>query len=513
MEPGHRLAGRYRLSRPAAGGAAVPRASDGPLDGAGARRVLSAVLPAAQWQGHDEVLGRPVGVRVMPADDPVADAVLDAARRAATLDDPRFVAVLDADRSEGLAYVVTEWVEARDLTALLSSGPLTDLEAQGLAAELARALAAAHRAGLTHGRLLPESVLVTDAGRLKVAGLAVSAAAHGAAPGDPHEEDVRGAGAVLYAALTGRWPLPGTWGATSLPPAPLAGGEVCTPRQVRAAVPADLDEVACRALGVHLRRDGLALSSLDDLAALLPPVGAGADSATGPLPVVPTDPGLPLLSAPPGGRSTARRALSLAVGCVLAGATSLLGYQVVTGLPDAQPPEAPSPRAPAPSAAASLPAGALPAGLSLPVREVTAFDPQGDGTEHDDRAQLAVDGDAGTSWTTQLYYNDPLGGLKDGVGLVVDLGAQRSVGAVTLELDGQGSDVELRAAPADDDAEPPEDPEDFRPVARTVGAAGRTTLSPERAVDARYLLVWFTDLPAVGEAEFRGGVAELAVRS
>ena len=171
----------------------------------------------------------------MATDDPCADDVLEAARAAAALDDPRFLAVLDADRWEGLAYVVCEWVEARDLTQLLGAGPLNDLEAQGLAAEVSRALAIAHAAGLAHGRLLPESVLVSDAGRLKIAGLGVAAVIHPPEHegGDPYLEDVRGAGGILYACMTGRWPLSETWAATSLPPRRSSTGD--RPRPARCA--------------------------------------------------------------------------------------------------------------------------------------------------------------------------------------------------------------------------------------------------------------------------------------
>src|SRR5207244_711896 len=51
---------------------------------------------------------------------------------------------------------------------------------------------------------------------------------------------------------TGYWPGAGQ---TSLPAAPRCGDRVCRPRQVRAAIPAGLDEVACRALPAHAGPD------------------------------------------------------------------------------------------------------------------------------------------------------------------------------------------------------------------------------------------------------------------
>jgi hypothetical protein len=77
-------------------------------------------------------------------------------------------------------------------------------------------------------------------------------------PTDPAALDAAGIGAVLYAALTARWPLEA---ATALPAAPYVDGHLCSPRQVRAGVPADLDDIACRALAGMPRRGGAPLRS------------------------------------------------------------------------------------------------------------------------------------------------------------------------------------------------------------------------------------------------------------
>ena len=57
------------------------------------------------------------------------------------------------------------------------------------------------------------------------------------------------------------------------------------------------------------------------------------------------------------------------------------------------------------------------------------FDPEADPPEENpDEAPNAIDGDAATSWTTSTYRGDPaLGGLKPGVGLMVDLGKDQEV--------------------------------------------------------------------------------------
>src|SRR4029079_11798284 len=74
----------------------------------------------------------------------------------------------------------------------------------------------------------------------------------------------------------------------------------------------------------------------------------------------------------------------------------------------------------------------------------TDLDPQGDGEENSDEAAAAVDGDQNTSWTT-LTYKQQLGpgGLKRGVGLVVDLGQSSAVRRVDLTLVGQPTALSL----------------------------------------------------------------------
>jgi hypothetical protein len=59
----------------------------------------------------------------------------------------------------------------------------------------------------------------------------------------------------------------------------------------------------------------------------------------------------------------------------------------------------------------------------------------------------AVDGDAATVWRTERYRSAAFGGLKPGVGLLVDLGAPTPVSSVELTTL-PGTTVELRAATA-----------------------------------------------------------------
>ena len=105
---------------------------------------------------------------------------MDAARRSATLLDPHLLRVLDTDHVDGLCYVVNEWGEGVSLDRLLDDGPLAPRRAAWLVSEVGTMIAhGAPRSGVAHGRLVPENVLVDEAGSVKVIGFAVDAALHG----------------------------------------------------------------------------------------------------------------------------------------------------------------------------------------------------------------------------------------------------------------------------------------------------------------------------------------------
>lgn len=499
VEPGTRLVSRYLLEKPLG----TP-----PVDGSTSVTTTGGgqVLGAAYWRARDELLDRPVGVCLLQAGSSYADRVLAAARRAAVLTDARFLRILDAAEDEGLVYVVSEWVPARTLVDLVADGPLPTHEARALGQEITAALAAAHEAGLSHLVLRPEHVLRTPHGQVKLAGLAVDAAARGVHVDEPEQaaqRDLEGAAAVLYAALTGRWPGPET---TALPPAPRDGATVCSPRQVRAGIPDDLDDLVCRALDVPGRHHGPALHTAEDMARAL---AAGPATARIPLPVPPPS----HRDTPPSGATAyddedapAPRSRAALAGWALAGLVLLVGGVLVLGqlIADlgADPPQGPA----ASPGATDGPAAQV---APLEVAAATGFDPPpaGNAEENSDRAGRAVDGDPGTSWTTKEYY-DPFGpaGLKTGVGLLLDLGRPQDVAQVSVVLRGGATSLQLRVADARSDRL-----EDYRVVDEVSDADGRVAIRPSEAVRAQYVLVWLTDIPAIG-SRYRGEVAEVTLR-
>jgi hypothetical protein len=190
------------------------------------------------WRAHDRVLQRHVALHVIDADDARAGSLIEAARTSATVLDRRLLRVLDADQSNGVCFVVNEWGSGSSLdTMLANEGPLGARRAAWLVSEVAASMAVAHEAGVAHGRLVPENVLIDRAGSVRVIGFSVDAALHGLPPGRV-STDVADLGGLLYAALTGKWPGASRSG---VPPAPHEHGRVLRPRQVRAGIPRPLD--------------------------------------------------------------------------------------------------------------------------------------------------------------------------------------------------------------------------------------------------------------------------------
>jgi hypothetical protein len=221
------------------------------------------------WKATDTLLRRPVTIYLLPAGQPVPDRVAEAARAAARVCDPRLATIYDTELSTDCPYIVAEWAPGTHLEDLVLSGLPTPALAAAMIADAADALAVAHQAGRPHLRLTPRSLRWDTRIGLKITGLGLDAALCG--PGsagadwagadwdradwdradwdrageDPLLADTKALGRMLYALLTGFWPGPD---ATALPPAPRHKGRMCTPRQVRAGVPAILDAITYQGL-------------------------------------------------------------------------------------------------------------------------------------------------------------------------------------------------------------------------------------------------------------------------
>src|SRR5690349_3832446 len=199
------------------------------------------------WKATDSLLGRPVTIYLLPRGIPVPRSVVDAVQSAAKVTDARIAKVYDTDFSPECPYVVTEWTPGTHLEDLLLSGLPSPALAAAMIADAADAIAVAHRAGRPHLRLTPRALRWHPGSGLKITGFGLDAALCGPQdPGaNPMTADTMALARMLYALLTGYWPSDEP---TVLPAAPRHKGQVCTPRQVRAGVPAVLDAITYRAL-------------------------------------------------------------------------------------------------------------------------------------------------------------------------------------------------------------------------------------------------------------------------
>jgi len=465
------------------------------------------------WTADDPTLARTVAVKFLHDDrarEPqVRDAFIRQATAGARLVHPNVLALYDAGTQDGHAFLVTEYVRGGALRGLLERrGPVDPGAAAEIMCGILSALSCAHDAGLVHGDLTSENVLVGAEGHVKVGdfGLAeavrtasVDAVRTDASPYRAPEQvrgeeatpstDVYAAGVLLAELLAGP-------AATSAP----RGGRAPAPSAIRPGVPKRLDQVVERARApVPADRYPSAAAmraALERLGGERPSMGV-ADA------IGPPEPDEVGLSR----RSALRSWMLVPAIVVVLGAAAIVGGLALGRLEVGGPlgiraaaPDSPAATHPPSSGAA----GTIPI---VSVRDVDPTSDGGDGSEHPEQTGLAIDGNAATAWTTDHYASADFGNLKPGVGLWLDFGGAASVRSVTITTPTPGWSVELIGGSHPDPAGTPLESPSGRTLFTVSSATTTITLQPARTDG---ILLWIRQLAPDG-GRFSASVAEVSV--
>ncbi len=190
---------------------------------------------ASVYRAQDILLDRVVAIKILhtdfASDHEFVARFKHEAQTAAKLSHPNIVNIYDVGCDDGLHYIVMEYVQGITLKEYIEkAGHLTIDMSVKIAIEIAEALEQAHLNGLVHCDIKPHNILVTSAGRIKVADFGIAKAVNAesftkdtSVLGSVHyfspeqasgkkvdaRTDLYSLGIVLYEMLTGVLPFQG----------------------------------------------------------------------------------------------------------------------------------------------------------------------------------------------------------------------------------------------------------------------------------------------------------------
>ena len=124
------------------------------------------------YKAEDLKLGRHVAIKLLPPGGPVDEKArqrfLREARSASALNHPNIITIHAIEESDGLDFIVSEYLGGESLRARLERGPLELMQVLDLGSQVSEALAAAHNINLIHRDIKSANILIAPNGQVKV---------------------------------------------------------------------------------------------------------------------------------------------------------------------------------------------------------------------------------------------------------------------------------------------------------------------------------------------------------
>jgi predicted ATPase len=144
------------------------------------------------YKAHQRSLNRPVALKFLPAECAQDPAWLNRFRReavtASALNHPHICTIYDTGECAGRPFLSMEFVEGRTLAELIGARPAIE-EVVRLIRQAARALSAAHAAGVVHRDIKPQNLMVRADGILKVLDFGLARRIPGVGSSSNYESD------------------------------------------------------------------------------------------------------------------------------------------------------------------------------------------------------------------------------------------------------------------------------------------------------------------------------------
>jgi serine/threonine protein kinase len=116
--------------------------------------------------------GAPIALKILRRDLVASPQAVDRfeteARAASALQHPNIVTICESGESAAGLFIAMEWVDGLTFRELIHAGPVNCAQAINWGGQAARAVAAAHAAGILHRDIKPENIILGKDGVLKI---------------------------------------------------------------------------------------------------------------------------------------------------------------------------------------------------------------------------------------------------------------------------------------------------------------------------------------------------------